>query len=1110
MSDIYKFDFEAVSVYANAVDLILRLSTPGQVHLDLGCGHAAIAGKLNEEGIRYIGFDFDADTVEQLQDRGIEAYRIDLTQPDNAVALLKTFIGPNTPAVSVSMLDVIEHLDHEASFLSRLHEGMTNVEKLTLVLSVPNFSHTDVSLKLLGGRWDYTPTGLLDHTHQIIYTGAHLGRVMEATGWKEVASHDYHLELSDQYFLAPHPMLNRDMGIGLDLVRAKKLMDPFADVHQFVRAYHRQQSTFAHAAPAAKDVQTELLLLTSPTLFEEVRSVVSDHAQMASVQVACLPGQADLKAFWESPPARYWALVNSREELERCLSQPLITALSNNDPRHVLLGEGGVMPDRPLKAPHWLSPSAAAACPAIFPGTYPAAFRDYPDWQADPLRRQRYLTRSILRTGALRLIHDPLFPEQHEWIECEIGLVSDIDPALLKEALPHVARYDATAREELSRLRAELNKVHRSLSWKLTWPIRAIRTQISQLLTRQRLRAIYHQVPLLRPLRMRYLQLYPRLRQSFRLLSHSRQNTAALQDLSAQRFVLPTAMARPVSAPIPITVSVVTYNSGRWIQAFIHSLEHQAYPLEHIHLRFIDHGSTDDTGAQLTALTQSKKDVFGSVEFAQQANAGFGAGHDRVLRAAATEFCLVTNIDIEFERDAIGTVVKDALSDTRGNIASWELRQSPYEHPKYYDPVTLLTNWSSHACILVRREAYLKVGGYDHAIFMYCEDVELSYRFRSYGYGLRYVPKAVVLHHTYEEAGQVKPLQFSGSALGNVYLRLRYGNWLDRLVGLAIYAARLVQPEPYPGSRRTLLNNLRLLISNAAHFLRGRGTSPAHFPFRAGDYELTREGAFFGITTVREAIQTATKRPLVTVITRTVLGREALLEQAARTVFNQTYPFIEFIVAQDGGTPTTSITEGLEAQAPPGMSFIFLGNAKVGRSAVGNAALRQATGDYVMFLDDDDLLFPDHVEVLLGSLLRDRSLEGAYSLAWEVQTTMNAGHQSYTEHSWETPATLRQEWDYGVMKDHNFLPIQSVLFSRKLFERWGGFNECLDQLEDWNLWLRYGYRTRFVFVPKTTSLYRTPQNFSVRSTRQEQLHAAYFLARQDADQSIQRALHEAK
>src|SRR5690606_21220136 len=91
----------------------------------------------------------------------------------------------------------------------------------------------------------------------------------------------------------------------------------------------------------------------------------------------------------------------------------------------------------------------------------------------------------------------------------------------------------------------------------------------------------------------------------------------------------------------------------------------------------------------------------------------------------------------------------------------------------------------------------------------------------------------------------------------------------------------------------------------------------------------------------------------------------------------------------------------------------------------------------------------------------------------------------------ETPCVFYQEWDHEVMQDHNFIPIQAIVFKRQLFEQRGGFDVELDQLEDWHLWLRYGYRNTFRFIGKTTSLFRSPADYEVRSARAMKLHEAY-------------------
>lgn len=620
----------------------------------------------------------------------------------------------------------------------------------------------------------------------------------------------------------------------------------------------------------------------------------------------------------------------------------------------------------------------------------------------------------------------------------------------------------------------------------------------------QELRSIYMRFIVLRAIRHWYLYWKMRAALNIEYLWNSPDNLLALQALSKRRFdkqAQLNAIRVPPSVAWPeIDVSVVTYNSSRWVGSFVASLVSQCYPLSKIHLRFVDHGSQDDTIWQLERFLAGASEQFASAVIIQQENLGFGVGHDRAIRDGNSEYCLVTNLDIEFSPSSLCNVVQAALSDKKGGVASWELRQIPFEHPKYYDPVTLETNWSSHACILISRCAYNKTGGYDPYIFMYAEDVELSYRFRSYGYALKYVPNAVVSHFTYESAGQVKPLQFSGSAVGNIYIRLRYGKMFDWLSGFLLYTARFFLPSPFDGARILLLRNLFKLIVRLPHFLHGRGPKQAYFPLRGFDYEMARDGAFWEVL----PCLTADTTPLVTLITRTYKGRGIFLEQAMQSVFNQTHRAIELLVVEDGGDSQQALVTSMAEGAPSGCHVRFMANEKLGRSAAGNAALAMAEGHFLMFLDDDDLLFSDHVETLVSALSRDASLSAAYALSIEVHTKVDPVNSTYVEDSFYTPRIFRQEWDYDVLLDHNFIPIQAIMFKRELYEQRGGFDPKLDQLEDWNLWLRYGFGNQFGYVPKTTSLFRSPTDYETRAARLVQLHAAYGDAKDRAVMSIEK------
>ena len=70
----------------------------------------------------------------------------------------------------------------------------------------------------------------------------------------------------------------------------------------------------------------------------------------------------------------------------------------------------------------------------------------------------------------------------------------------------------------------------------------------------------------------------------------------------------------------------------------------------------------------------------------------------------------------------------------------------PVEHPKPYDPYTLTTPWAAGACLLISKCVFEELGGFDETFFMYCEDVDLSWRCRASGIAVKTCPTALFLH----------------------------------------------------------------------------------------------------------------------------------------------------------------------------------------------------------------------------------------------------------------------------------------------------------------------------------------------------------------------------
>jgi GT2 family glycosyltransferase len=483
-----------------------------------------------------------------------------------------------------------------------------------------------------------------------------------------------------------------------------------------------------------------------------------------------------------------------------------------------------------------------------------------------------------------------------------------------------------------------------------------------------------------------------------------------------------------------LTISAVLYNSVRWLPDFFSALLLSHYPLDRLSLIFVDNSSTDETPQHVRDWIKANSSKFRSAKLFVRPNDGYGAGNDFAIRQASTDFVLVTNVDGEFTRDLLRILAATAVSDSK-KVASWEARQAPFEHPKYYDPVTLLTNWSSHACVLIRKAAYEASGGYEKRLFMYGEDVELSYRLRSKDYLLRYVPSAKFIHHTDIDVRGPRDLQLSGSLAANILLRHRYGKLVDALAGEALL--RYLNSTERDTTRKIAIR--AALRSVARHrrsfrdsryriFRMGRRRGFSFFPFSGFDYDITRDGAAH-----RSRLDLfSSDLPKVSIITRTIGERQWLLREAIASVLNQTYPNIEHIIVEDKGKESVGLVDSIRKKY--GADIRFISSPTGGRSAAGNAGLKAATGEYILFLDDDDLLFPDHVETLVEALINSPEYMCAYSLAWMVPTEIASKLRSYHEIGHLMVHDHRRPFNRHRLHVENIAAIQSVIFRRRAYE----------------------------------------------------------------------------
>ncbi|MCU1441448.1 MAG: glycosyltransferase family 2 protein [Rhodoglobus sp.] len=125
------------------------------------------------------------------------------------------------------------------------------------------------------------------------------------------------------------------------------------------------------------------------------------------------------------------------------------------------------------------------------------------------------------------------------------------------------------------------------------------------------------------------------------------------------------------------------------------------------------------------------------------ANLGSAAGHNTLAAQSRSDLVLILNPDAQVSPDTVSVLA----ARVSGRIALAEARQVPLEHPKDFRKYDGDTSWASTACALTTREAFDAVAGFDsETFFLYCDDVDYSWRLRLAGYRVVYEPAAAVFH----------------------------------------------------------------------------------------------------------------------------------------------------------------------------------------------------------------------------------------------------------------------------------------------------------------------------------------------------------------------------
>jgi glycosyltransferase involved in cell wall biosynthesis len=189
-----------------------------------------------------------------------------------------------------------------------------------------------------------------------------------------------------------------------------------------------------------------------------------------------------------------------------------------------------------------------------------------------------------------------------------------------------------------------------------------------------------------------------------------------------------------------------------------------------------------------------------------------------------------------------------------------------------------------------------------------------------------------------------------------------------------------------------------------------------------------------------------------------VFNRANFVSGAIDSVLAQSLTLWELIVIDDGSD------DNIDAVLKPYLSdsrIRLIRQTRTGAASARNAGLKLARGAFVAYIDSDNLWYPSYLMEITRALQSDPQADVAYGVL------VSEGH------GLDERCLLFEPFNRGRLEEGNYIDLNVVLHRVSLVARYGGFDETLDRLMDWDLLLRYTQHGPAKAVPVLAARYRT-------------------------------------
>lgn len=508
-------------------------------------------------------------------------------------------------------------------------------------------------------------------------------------------------------------------------------------------------------------------------------------------------------------------------------------------------------------------------------------------------------------------------------------------------------------------------------------------------------------------------------------------------------------------------VVIVNWNSGHRLQHCIDSLAGVTSVI------VIDNASTDGSANNLKS-SRFELDVV-----VNRTNRGFAAACNQGAMRGRSKYILFLNPDTTLSPGAMSTAIRFMNSREASDVAICGLRlvdatgettPSCARFPKPAHligrsfgidhimpsvvPPHLMLEWKHDdrryvdqvmgAFLLIRRDVFEDLNGFDERFFMYFEELDLSLRARRKGWRSMFLPDATVFHEGGASSDQVRDVRLFYVIRSRILYAYKHFRWWQaigvtatalsvEMLGRLAYSAIRVSPSD-------ALNTVRAYVQ----------------AWRSAPEILRLASAPISIAgSLRPPVRVSTsgrKRPTFSVLLPTRSGGP-LLRGCIMSVLQQDDPDVELVVADNANTDETPAVLA-EFAGDPRLKVV---RHEALQSVTENwmSALEASTGDYVVVIGDDDCLLPGYFRTLRTTIERYERPEcivyNGFSYVFPGATSPGAGSYYASPH-FHFDRNLRDgdlsvDYRLRVLADmfnfvvHYPLNIQLTLFSRRAMKR---------------------------------------------------------------------------